>query len=418
MVSTPWIVGAALATCAGASFFFALAETALFTLSSWQVRQLRESRPAAGERVQRLRDRPADLLAAIVLGNTFANAGLVALGFWLVARQGWPFWAVLGGLVLLVLVVGEVIPKTLAVRGPGYWAPRVAPAVEVFLRVTGPLRRTAQRGNEWLLRWLVPRSLQPAAATTSEEYRELLEIGFEQGALADSEKEIILQIITLDRRTAREVMRPRAEMAALPDDLSVDEMVAAARRLKHRRLPLYDGSLDTIVGVLNTRRLLLDPGADLAEAIEFPSFVPETMNLLALLRSLQRQKRGLAIVLDEFGATAGVVTIEDILGSTLGGVRGEGDDAGFVMRRLAEGRWQVSANVRLDDFRREHPGLAEVPDVETLGGLVLLEAGVVPGQGEEVLCGDLRFTVMQGDERRVRELLVVREASRGGGGGA
>ena len=143
-------------------------------------------------------------------------------------------------------------------------------------------------------------------------------MAYQQGTLAQSEKEIILQIISLDRRTAREVMKPRSQMAAISDDLSIEEMIAAARKYKHRRLPIYDETPDTIVGILNTRALLLDPQIDLADAIEFPSFVPETMNLLQLLKSLQRQQRGLAIVLDEFGGTAGVVTMEDILEELIG----------------------------------------------------------------------------------------------------
>src|SRR4029434_3314756 len=123
------------------------------------------------------------------------------------------------------------------------------------------------------------------------EYQELVELAFQQGTLARAEKEIILQIIRLDMKTAQDVMKPRSQMAAIPDDLSVEDMVAAARRYKHRWLPIYDESLDTIVGVLNTRALLLDPQMDLADAIEFPSFVPESMNLLQLLRSLQRDQK-------------------------------------------------------------------------------------------------------------------------------
>jgi putative hemolysin len=362
-----------------------------------------------------LRDRASELLATIVLGNTLANAGLVALGFWLAFGQGWPPWPVLGLVLLLILGTGEVFPKTLAVRAPEFWALRVAPVVAALQRFSGPLLRLAQRGNDALLRRIIPRSIAPAGATTTAEYRELLELAFEQGALAGREKEIILQIISLDRRTAKDVMRPRAEMAALPDDLEVAAMVAAARRLRHRRLPLYDHSPDTIVGVLNTRRLLLDPAGDLAEAIEFPSFVPESMNLLALLRSLQRQKRGLAIVLDEFGGTAGVVTIEDILGSAVGGVRAEGEELGYVMHRLGDGHWRASGNLRLDDFRREYNALPEVAGVDTLGGLVLLVAGVVPAVDEEVAYAGLRLKVTAADERRVRELLVTREGARPGG---
>jgi len=178
---------------------------------------------------------------------------------------------------------------------------------------TGPLCRIAQRINGAIIKKLIPQSVQPHSLLTDADYQELLELAYQHGTLAESEKEIILQIINLDRRIAREVMKPRSQMAAIPDDLSIEDMIAAARKHKHRRLPLYDETPDTIVGILNTRELLLDPQIDLADAMELPSFVPETMNLLQLLKSLQRQQRGLAIVMDEFGGTAGLVTMEDIL---------------------------------------------------------------------------------------------------------
>jgi len=409
MMTEPLLVAGALAACAGMSSFFALAEAALFTLSRWQLRQLCAAAPEAGRRVQRLREDAEDLLATIVLGNTCANAGLVALGLWLVYRQHWP-WAVAAGLVLLlVLVTGEIIPKTLAVRAPEFWAPRVAPAVELWQRVSRPFCHLARWGNQLLLSRLIPAGIRPGVPVTDAEYRELLELAQEQGQLRPGEKEIILRILALDRRTAGDVMRPRAEVVALPDDLSVAEMIAAARRYRHRRLPLYDGTLDTIVGVLNTRRLLLDPEGDLGEAIEFPSFVPESMNLLALLRSLQRQKRGLAIVLDEFGGTAGIVTIADILGFALPAEGPTTGTAGPVFEPSPDGGWRVRGPVRLDDFRRVWPALPEVPGVDTLAGLVLAETGVVPAPGVTVHCAGLRLTVTRADERRILELRVEPE---------
>src|SRR5881275_2092989 len=125
---------------------------------------------------------------------------------------------------------------------------------------------------------------------------------------------------------------------------------------------MYDETPDTIVGVLNTRALLLDPQIDLADAIEFPSFVPESTNLLQLLKSLQRQQRGLAIVLDEFGGTAGLVTMEDILGELVGKIHSSGVAEGFVMEKLGAGRWRVNGTMRLDDFRREYPPLGDAAE--------------------------------------------------------
>jgi putative hemolysin len=125
-----------------------------------------------------------------------------------------------------------------------------------------------------------------------------------------------------------------------------------------------------------------------------------------LLKSLQRQQRGLAIVLDEFGGTAGIVTMEDILEEMIGNIRSETEPEGFVMEKLGPGRWRVSGALGLDDFRREYPALGEVPEVETMGGLLVNLAEVVPNPGEAMTFRGLRLTAKTADERRVKELLV------------
>jgi putative hemolysin len=140
--------------------------------------------------------------------------------------------------------------------------------------------------------------------------------------------------------------------------------------------------------------------------IEFPSFVPESMNLLQLLQSLQRQQRGLAIVLDEFGGTAGLITIEDILAEVVGQIRPEIEPDGFVMEKLAEGRWRVNGTMSLDDFRREYPQLGEVGEVDTMGGLLVNLLEVVPVPGQWAVYRGLKLTAQSTSERRVREVLV------------
>ena len=401
-----FLVLAGILLCAAASFFFALAETALFALGKVRVRQLLEARPAEGAVVARLLERPVDLLGAIVLGNTLANAGLVSAGLTAVLHQAWPLGPTLLGLFVLILFGCEVLPKTLGVRSPDRWALRVGRPMLLVELATRPIQRLFQGLNQHILSSVVPRSVKPQNTLTDDDYHELLDMAFHQGALARQEKEIILQIIGLDRKTVRDVMRPRTGMAAIPDDLSVEEMVAAARKFRRRRLPLYDRSPDTIVGVLDTQKLLLDPGCDLADAIELPSFVPESMNLLKLLQSLQRQQRGMAVVLDEFGGTAGVVRLEDILSEVVGEIRDEGEAVGFVAEKLGRGRWRVNGTMRLDDFRREYPDLGEISDVETMGGLMVRLMEVVPTVGQSTRFRGLKLTVNQADERRVRELLV------------
>ena len=390
---------------AAASFFFALAEAALFSLGRWQTRQLADQHSRSGQIVSTLLSQPQDLLAMIVMGNTFANAGIIGTLLWIDLMEGWPLLPTLAGLLIFILLCVEIAPKAFAVRAPEVWSLRVARPMFILQNALRPLRQFAQQLNNLILR-AVPKTLKPQTTMSDEEYQELLELAFQQGTLAQSEKEIILEIINLDRRTAKDVMRPRSQMASIPDDLSVEEMLAAARKYKHRRLPMYDETPDTIIGVLNTRALLLDPGGDLVDAIEFPSFVPESMNLLQLLKSLQRQQRGIAIVLDEFGGTAGLVTMEDIMAEVIGGVREEGENRGLVMEKLGAGRWRINGTMRIEDFRREFPQLGEVKFAETLGGLLSDQLGVIPAAGESVVFRGLRLTAQVVDERRVKELLV------------
>ncbi len=399
---------AAILIFAGASFFFALAETALFSLGQWQVRQLAERYPRRGKIVARLLERPQDLLATLALGNTFANAAMLAVALRMVFNAHWALALTMIALLALTLMVCEVFPKTLAVRRPERWALRVGWLLLIFQKICTPIYRAAQWLNFIFLKKSATQNATTAPSLTDAEYQELLDMAYRQGTLAESEKEIILQIISLDRRTARDVMRPRTGMACISDEAAVDEMIAAAKKFKHRRLPMYDETPDTIVGILNTRALLLDPTIDLSEVIEFPSFVPETMNLLQLFQSLQKQHRGLAVVLDEFGGVAGLVTMEDILGELVGKIRNTAQTEGFVMEKISPGRWRVNGSMRLDDFRREYPALGGANEVETMGGLLTHMLGVVPGVGASATFHDLKFTAQIVDERRVRELLVQR----------
>jgi len=401
-------IGAMIA-CAAASFFFALAETALFSLGKLQLRQLSHGHGPKHQRraalVERLLSQPQDLLATIAFGNTFAMAGMLTFGLWMALSGRWYLVPTIVIQFVVLVFFGEVLPKTMAVRRPDRWSLRVASLLLLVHSAMLPFRRVAQAMDSVILRTVVPRGAKPQTTLTDADYQELLEMAYQQGALDASEKEIILQIISLDRHTVRDVMKPRSQMSCIPDDLTVEEMIAAARKHRHRRLPMYDENPDTIVGVLNTRALLLDPNVDLAEAIEFPSFVPHTMNLLQLLKSLQRQQRGMAIVLDEFGGTAGLVTIEDILEEVVGTMRAKNDARVFVVK-LDGRRWRVSGSTRLDDFRREYPELGEVAGVETMGGLLVQLIETVPAPGESAVYRGLKLTAHATDQRRVLELVV------------
>ena len=400
----------------GIGFFFALAETALLTLGKWRLRQVTAHSPDRGVFIRKLLASPQDLLATMTLGNTLAHGSVIAVALVL----GWQMTPVLGfgegpvfnGLISFIIATSlilfsEIIPKTLAVRHPEIWAPRVARIMLWLVQLTRPVRLVAQSLNNQLMR-IIPQSVKPLPVLADEEYRELLELAWQSGALGISEKEIILNITNLDRRTVSDLMRPRSQMATISHDLSLAEMLMVARKFHHRRLPMYGESPDSIVGILNTPKLLADPDVDPVEIIDFPSFVPEEMNLLELLKSFQNKPHNMAIVLDEFGSTAGLVTLEDILADVVGGLRREDDESQFIMEELEQGKWRLSGNVWLEDFRREYSHLQRVPGVDTIGGLVSSQLDFIPPTNTVVEFSGLTFCVTRADDRRVLEVTAHR----------
>jgi len=409
MLLSWYAIALALILVAACSFFFALAESALFALGKWRAQQIAQDKPVEGRRLARLFTEPQNLLATLALGNTIGNGMIIGVTVWIFrhTKLGESYFSQLifgVGIFGFILIACEVVPKALGVRSPEFWSLHLASAMRGTMMLTRPLSRLAQKIDEKFLRIILPKvPYQPAIS--EDEYQELLSIAQQQGALMKAEKEMILEILELDKRTAREVMKSRSQITCISDELSQEEMIEEARKIGHTRIPLFDETPDTIVGVLNSRALLLNPAADLEEVIEFPSFVPETMNLLDLLRSLQRQQRGVAIVLDEFGGTAGLVTMEDILEQMLGSFH-RPDGHTFTYEKLAPGKWRVNGLCPIEEFQREFPPLAEMDEVDTVGGLLVRQMEYVPAEGEWAVYSGLKLTARKVDDRRVKELLV------------
>ncbi|RME96014.1 MAG: HlyC/CorC family transporter [Verrucomicrobia bacterium] len=405
---TVWLIGTVVAALGflGLSFVCAVAEGAYFTLSRWRLRLMGEEGQPSGRRVKMLLSDPQGLLASLVWWNTVSYAGVVMAAMGLVDLGRWPVGWTVAGAMLALFGVGEIIPKTLAVRAPEFWARKVSGLVTWLVRVSRPARLLAEKLNRWLLRWVVPAGWSRAREVSDEEYAELVDLARQEGMLGESQTEIILQIVGLDRRMARDVMRPRAQMQMIESSTPREEMIRLARQIRHTRIPLHGESPDDIEGILNTRRLLLDPDGDFADFVELPAYVPESMNLLQLLKALQNQRRGMAIVLDEYGSVAGLVTIEDILAPMLGPKADAARARGVFCREIGDRRWRVSGALRIDDFRRRCPELTPLREVDTLGGLVAALLGRIPREGERVVHGRVELTVLAADERRVRELEV------------
>ena len=311
-------------------------------------------------------------------------------------------------LLIIIYFSCVVISKILAFKYNDTWEKFFANPVSAILCLAKPLSMMSESLSQKIMHVFITKRLEPDTANSAEEFAELIDLAYQQGVIERSEREILNEIIKLDQKTAEEVMKPRSEMVCIEDTSDLSNMISYSKDHKHTRIPIYNDTPDNVVGILNTRKLLLSPDDDVSEAIEFPSFVPSTMNLMNLLQSLQKQRRGLAIVLDEFGGTAGLITIEDILEELVGEMREEGEQIEFTVEKLHWNRWRVNGTLPIEDFQNVIPELKAVPEVDTMGGLFAALNEVVPKTGESVKHCSLELTVVSADERRVKELIVKR----------
>jgi CBS domain containing-hemolysin-like protein len=295
----------------------------------------------------------------------------------------------------------------LAVRNPIRVVRLVAGPTLVVVRLMGPLLALSQGVSDALLRLVVPKAVK-TTGLSDEEVGTLLEIGLQEGVLRETEKNMIQDILHLRRHTAKDLLTPRVDMACVPATMPKPELIAFLRKTRHRRIPIYDESPDTIVGILDVRRFLLAPEEDVLEIMDPPSFVPESMNAARLLKSFQIHKQPMAIVVDEFGGTEGVLTMSDILEEIVGDMAGEFRQPEQDIRQVAERVWLVLGETRLDDLN-ERLGLRFVcHGVETVGGLVATRLGGIPRAGSQVRVGESLFTVERVAKNRIAELRLER----------
>ncbi len=387
------------------SFIFGAAETAFSSIKPWQIKLLAKEND--NRSFDYLVDNIQNIKSTLALGKTTFNSCIIATC--VLALINFDIVYYLAFLVILLVSVAlfcEIIPKTLAINSPQNWVKKLYKPIYFFYKISIPISLFAEKINNFTLRLIIPKGLHPNSATTEEEFAELIDWAYQQGVLEKSEREILEEIIRLDKKTAEIAMKPRSDMVCIGDDLPIEDMLSEAKTHKYTRLPIFNETTDNIVGILNTRQLLIQPESDLSESIEFPSFVPSTMNLMDLLHSLQQQRRGLAIVLDEFGGTAGLITTEDILEELVGEMREEGEKIEFTIEKLNRNRWRVNGSLSIEDFSKLVPELKKLPEVDTMGGLIVALKEFVPKNGESIKYCGLELTVVAANERRVKELIV------------
>ena len=388
------------------SGFFSSAETALFSISRVKARHLGKMAGKTNLLIMRMKEDPHRLLATILIGNNLVNIGASSLATAL-ALDYFKDQAVgiaTGGMTFLILVFGEILPKSIATRNnilisrmvihPIFWLSILFFPLIKFLdfipKLTGKIKRTP--------------------TVTEEELMTFVEVVEEEGEIKEEERELIHNIFEFDDTNAYEIMTPRADMFVIDvdDELRVDEIVKSG----FSRIPVIRGDIDHVVGILNIkdlfmRHLTAAAPLDVRELMQPPYFVPENKKLDSLLRQFKRRKSHLAIVVDEHGGVAGLITLEDVLEEIVGEISDETDKVEARIVRLKNKEWIVLGKTDVEEVNEKIPmEIPESKEYDTFSGFVLNQIGKIPQEKEEIPIGSFLVTVQKKDGNRISEYHV------------
>lgn len=421
------------------SGFFSGTETALFSLGRTRLRRLEEESETeedllSRDRVSSLLSRPRRLLISILIGNELVNISisiLSAAAFQVIlcpekgpgqaggCPERWLFVTLISTAIVtpLLLIFGEITPKTLAVRRSEAFARTVALPIELFARAVFPVR--------WLIKTLFgrivdlavgeePQGAEGRGVITEEDLRTLVDMGEKDGILDPSERELIQNVFEFGDRIASNVMTPRADVFSLPENMPFSEVLQNITEEHFSRIPIYEGDKDNIIGILYANDLIpykkpgVSPPEELARLARTPYFVPETKKADELFREFRSKKIHMAIVVDEFGGIAGLVTMEDLLEELFGEIIDEDEVGETLYDTLEDGSFLVSARLPIERFNEITEAQFQDESSDTIGGLVFNRFGKLPVQGESIEIEGYRFQVRSITGTKIEQIEVRR----------
>ncbi len=398
------------------SGFFASIEAALYALSKLTLKKLLAREGFQFRLVQMWVHDRTTLLNALYLGNTVLRVGAAVLATKItidIARrnalpESYALLIAVGFITFVLLLFGEVAPKTIAQHSPERTFLFLAPPTDVVLTLLRPV--------SWIFAWiskLVVAGLggqtDGTLSVTEAEIKEVVDAGEKDGAIEESEKEMIHSIIAMGDTMVKEVMVPRVDMVCVDVETSMEDILDLMDREKLSRIPVFENSLDTIVGVVHIKNIMnfWRRGVHEMRAIEFitmPHFVPETKKVSELIKEFQSKHIQIAIVVDEYGGTSGLVTMEDLIEEIVGEIRDEYDDRAPLIRQQDDGSYLLDAKFEIDDFNQQFHANLPQDDFHTIGGFILRHLRRMPKKSEVVTYGSVQFTVVDADRKRIHTL--------------
>jgi CBS domain containing-hemolysin-like protein len=400
------------------SAFFSAAETALTSLSHIRVGRMAEQKIPGAKLVKRLKEKPSEFLSTILIGNNLVNiaasALATAISIRFFAARGWGGAAAAVGtatgvMTFLILIFGEIIPKTVAIRNAEKLSIFVAPFIFALQAVVKPLAYSIVFISRPLIRLFGGRAPEKGPFVTEEEIRLILAAGEREGVIEEEEREMITSIFEFGETVAREVMTPRPDISAVELNQPVEQIIRIILESGHSRIPIYEGNLDNIVGVIYAKDLL-KPGlkAVVRDILRPAIFVPETKKVSDLLHEMQSARTHLAMIVDEYGMTSGLVTLEDLIEEIVGEIHDEFEREEKKIVRVDESTAIVDAGLTISDANDLIK--LELPEKEydTLAGFVFGQLGKVPSVGDVVRYKNLLISVERIHRRRITRVKIIK----------
>ena len=392
------------------------AEAAYFSLGRARLRHVaaKDDGEVEGGAPKALIERPHELLVTLLVGITVINIGAAAIATMIADSIFGPTIGLFVEIVVLVFVLttfGEVLPMTLAVTYPEQFL-AVAGRPVAWLGVILAPARAVLAGLTALMVKLLSRGRTEQGMLTEEELRTLVDVGASEGVVEREEREMIHKVFELEDTLVRSVMVPRTDMVCLDVEMPTAEILPALREHLHSRVPVYEGSIDVIVGVLYAKDLLkymegLPPDFDLRAHLHPPYFVPESKRADALLQEFQAKRLQMAIVVDEYGGTAGLVTLEDLLEELVGEIADEYDEPERLIQRVDATTYRVAGKLPIEQLNAATGLKIANEGYDTVGGWVLDLFGRVPRRAERTETAELQLTVEKVERTRIVEVLVA-----------
>jgi putative hemolysin len=386
------------------SAFFSSSETALFSLDPIDIEKLRKRNRLAADRTEKMLQYPTRLLSTILIGNTLVNVVASAVGFGVIAAFDVPHPELLTipAMTVLLLIFGEVAPKRIAIEHPHRLAQLYAAPLTALIYLMTPIRKGLERISA-----LFAVELKPTEKTLSEdEFLSVVDVGEEEGVLDPEEHAMVNGIIGLEETQACDVLTPRVDLVGIDLNDPPENIHTFVASVRFRFVPLYRDTLDAIEAFLDVAAYLIDEPENMDDATIPAAFVPETAPLDTLLTTFQQENRRVAVVVDEYGGTAGLITRGDILEEIADDVDNEFGDEGSLVQPLGEARWLIDGTVSIEDANYDLDLDLEAEGADRIAGWITAQAEHIPFTGEVIEAQGVRATAQRVRHNRVMLVLL------------